>query len=112
MKKWIVLLIVLLASPAWSAPFLVCDFPPTDVEAVDVRADGVIIRGDFIAHSDGVSLILLDVENAAVGPHNYNARWIWSDESGWPGPGEWSSTPLSVTKPGESPTNFGVRRVN
>ena len=108
MKKLVVLLVLLLASPVWSAPFLVCDLPPTGVEAVDVDLDGVIVQGEFVAHSDGVSLILSDLEGVLVGPHNYRARWIWGDTSEWPGPGEWSNF-LDVTKPGERPS-LGVKK--
>lgn len=115
MKQLVVLLVLLLASPVWSAPFLVCDVPPAGVEDVIVEADGVLVPTSdviFVVNSTDSTIInLIDVEGATAGPHSYRARWIWSEASGWPGPGEWSSF-LNVTKPDVVPGSLGVRRSN
>ncbi len=117
MKKLFLILIVLLILPtkAFSAPYLVCDLPPAGVEGVIVEADGILVPTADVMFTvnanDPNTLNLIDVESAVAGPHQYRARWIWSDASGWPGPGEWSSF-LDVTKPGVVPGNLGVTRSN
>ena len=93
MKKWIVLLIVLLASPAWSAPFLACDTPTDAIASSEVEVDGNVVVG--LTTIVGGVMVLLDLEPYSVGRHNFRAKFI--DASGWPS--DWSS-PFDAGKPG------------
>ena len=92
MKKWIVLLVILLASPVWSAPFLACDAPTDSIVASEVEVDGNVVSG-LTTVSVNV-MVLLDLSPYAVGKHIFRARW--QDPSGW-----WSdwSNPFDAGKP-------------
>ena len=92
MKKVVVLLVLLLASPVWSAPFLACDAPTDPIVASEVEVDGTTVTG-LTTVANNV-MVLLDLVGYTSGRHIFRARW--QDPSGW-----WSdwSLPFDAGKP-------------
>ena len=93
-KLFVVLLIILLASPAWSAPFITTEVVSGNNVASEVEVDGVVLEGTLILSDDGTYMKYLNLVGYTSGRHIFKVRV--QDESGW-----WSdwSAPLDAGKP-------------
>ena len=94
-RFWLALLIVLLfASPVWSAPFITTQVISGNNVASQVEVDGVTLTGTMILSDDGTYMKYLDLVGYVSGRHIFRVRV--QDESGW-----WSdwSGPLDAGKP-------------
>lgn len=80
-------------SPAFAKQWLGADYVP-NITASQVDVDGTIVPGIAVQSTDGLSLLLLDVDGFSPGPHIFKARV--QDASGW-----WSawSSPLDASRP-------------
>ncbi len=105
MKRRILLLIMLMifclssivfVSIAFAKQYLAADpIAAVTVAESEVDVDGSIVPGIAVVSTDGLSILLLDVDGLGSGPHTFKARWR---EAG----GMWSpwSSPFDASKPG------------
>ncbi len=100
---FIVLGLVLMASTAWAAPFLVCD-PQTGVTSYKITGGGAWITSPVAAQADGS--LRVDVSGAPVGTSSLTVSACKTDAV-W---GELCSStiPFSFTRPSPptTPTNL------
>lgn len=102
-KLFLVIAILLIASPVWANPFIVCD-PQAGVTHYKV-AGAAWVSASVPAQTDGS--IKMDVANAPVGTSNLTFKAclidaIWGEQCS-------ASAPFTFTKPGMPNIPVGVK---
>lgn len=98
MKTLLVLLVLLLTSPVYAAPFLACDVPaplPAGVQVEITIGVGSPTVNTGTVTVRGSDLLIYDLTGFATAKYTFRARFV--DASGWVG--DWS-LPFSASKPG------------
>ena len=110
-KLFLVLVLLLMATPVWAEPFLVCD-PQTDADGYIYTLNGgpeVQVPYQTQTFSDGVKAVIADAASIPEGPFTYQVK-AYKDDPVW---GRLQSTivPFSSTRPGiGTPSNVGMKR--